>query len=547
MTLQKTSIVGAGLCLLLLASSAAAQDAAPDRVLVSFKPGAAAEAVVAAHDQTGGKVVQTLDAIGVQVISVPEGTVERAIKLYESNPNVVYAEPNHRRLLYRPTTNEGSEPGLGIANNFDEQWGLHNTGQAFGATVDPLFGTLTAPAYSGLVDADIDAVEGWTVSHGSADVKVAILDSGVSCAHVDLDSKCVEQLNFVDEHGSPVDDLVGHGTHVAGIAAAETDNGIGTAGVAREARFGSFKVCYEDYSLAILGIVLSFCEDEDIADAIISATDAGYAVINMSLAGPDPSATLQNAVDYAWSQGVVVVAGAGNSYTTDKQYPAAFDNVIAVGATDRYDNQAFFSTFSTDTDDWVSVAAPGDIILSGVPGELCGVAPNDPEGCYDWKSGTSMATPHVAGIAAVLISHLPTATNAEIRSVIENSADTVGAMGQNLLAWTEHGRVNLHSALTYDGAPDPDPDPGDTTAPVVSNVRVTKPNNGPRFVVRWDTDEPATSLVTLTCCGSLVDDTLVTDHGVEVQGSKNTLYEYFISSTDEAGNEATVGPLYHQN
>ena len=237
-----------------------------------------------------GRIVKVIDALGVQVVAVPNGTVGNAIQKYKRNPNVKFVEPNYQRPLFRPATTEGSEPGLGIANNFDEQWGLHNTGQSFGATVDPLFGTLTAPAYTGIADADIDAPEGWAITHGSAAVKIAVLDSGVSCAHVDLDSKCIEQVNFVDEHGSPIDDIIGHGTHVTAIAVAETDNGKGTAGVAREATVGSMKVCYEDYSLQLFGIIQGVCEDEDIAEAIVYATDAGYHVINMSLAGPQPSA-----------------------------------------------------------------------------------------------------------------------------------------------------------------------------------------------------------------------------------------------------------------
>ena len=536
-------------CVSLLSWTAtlSAQSFAEDRVLVSFRPGTPADDINAAHGPTGGQVVTTLDGLGVQVVRVPAGTVKRAIQLYENNPNVEFAEPNHRRLLFRPVTTEGSEPQLGITNNFNEQWALNNTGQSFGATIDPLFGTLTAPAYTGLADADIDAPEGWAITHGSSAVRIAILDSGVSCQHVDLDSKCIEQLNFVDEHGSPIDDIVGHGTHVAAIAAAETDNGIGTAGVAREASIGSFKVCYEDYSLAIFGIILSFCEDEDIAEAIIQATNSGYQVINMSIAGPEPSATIENAVNYAWSQGVVVVAGAGNDYSPTKQYPAAFENVIGVGATDRYDNQAYFSSFSTNTDDWVSVAAPGDVILSAVPSELCGLAPDDPQGCYDWKSGTSMATPHVAGIAAMLWAHLPNATNAEIRSTIENSSEKVGVMGQNLLAWTKHGRVNLHSALTYTPE-DPGPGPGgDTTAPVISNVVVSKPNNGPRFVVTWATDEPATSQVTITSFSPYSDGNLVTSHRAEFRGERGVTYELNVSSTDAAGNVATAGPFFHAN
>ena len=172
---------------------------APDRVLISFEPGTAAADVRAAHATAQGRIVKVIDALGVQVVAVPNGTVGNAIQKYERNPNVKFAEPNFQRPLFRPATTEGSEPGLGIANNFSEQWALDNTGQSFGATVDPLFGTLIAPAYTGIADADIDAPEGWAITHGSASVKIAILDSGIACQHADLDSKCIEQVNFVDE------------------------------------------------------------------------------------------------------------------------------------------------------------------------------------------------------------------------------------------------------------------------------------------------------------------------------------------------------------
>ncbi|MCI5224642.1 MAG: PKD domain-containing protein, partial [Candidatus Electrothrix sp. AR4] len=189
------------------------------------------------------------------------------------------------------------------------------------------------------------------------------------------------------------------------------------------------------------------CDDDDIATAIIYAADNGYHVINMSIAGLDVSATLENAVNYAWDQGTVLVAGAGNEYGTARHNPAAYDHVIGVAATDYNDNLASFSTFSTDSDDWVSVAAPGDVIFSAVPAESCGLTKDDPKGCYDWKSGTSMATPIVSGIAAMLWAYLPDPTNKKVRNCLENSADTVGALGQNFLSWTQHGRVNLPAAL----------------------------------------------------------------------------------------------------
>jgi thermitase len=454
---------------------------APDRVLVSFQPGTAASDIGASHRQAGGRVIKTLSRIGVQVVAVPHGTVLSAIKTYQRNPNVVFAEPNYRRSLFLPATNEGSEPSLGIANNFTEQWGLHNTGQSFGAVLDPLTFELIAPAYTGVAGADIDAPEGWAITHGNAAVRIAILDSGVSCVHADLDTKCLEQVNFVTEHGSPVDDLVGHGTHVAGIAAAKTDNNIGTAGVAWEGTIGSLKVCYEDPWFGGL------CEDDDIAEAILYAAAAGYHVINMSLAGTLPSMTLENAVNSAWNDGLVLVAGAGNEYGTTKHYPAAYANVIGVAATDYYDNLASFSTFSIDSDDWVSVAAPGHIVFSAVPAELCGLAPDDPLGCYDWKSGTSMATPIVSGIAAMLWAHLSSPTNVLVRQSLENSADTVGALGQNFLSWTQHGRVNLHAALTYQGGGNTPPNASFTFAPASLSVTFTdQSTDTDGNVVSWD-------------------------------------------------------------
>ena len=521
-----------------------AQPFAPDTLLVVFNPGTAASEMGAAHSQAGGNVLKTIAAIGVQVVAVPNGTVLEAVQRYQRNPNVTFAEPNYQRPLFLPVTTEGSEPSLQIQNFYDEQWGLHNTGQSFGATVDPLFGTLITPAYTGVADADIDAEEGWGITHGSAAIRIAILDSGVYCSHADLALKCIEQVNFVDEHGSPLDDILGHGTHVAGIAAAKLDNTVGIAGVAWEASIGSLKVCYEDYSLALFGIIQGVCEDADIAEAITQAADTGYHVINMSLSGPQFSQTLLNAVDYAWDQGVVIVARAGNGYSTEPLYPAGYDNVMAVAATDYFDNLAYFSTFGN----WVSVLAPGHTILSTVPNELCNMQPDDPEGCHDWKSGTSMATPYVAGIAAMVWAHLPAPTNAQVRSSIENSAEEVGALGQNFLAWVQHGLVNLYEALMYDsGGPAPGGGGGDTSGPVISNV-LSENLNGNRFEITWTTDESATSMVTFTCCGDMSDDALVTGHRMTFRGGKGVLYQYTVTSTDATGNSTTdEGPYFHQN
>ena len=418
---------------------------APDRVLVAFRPGTPGAEIARAHAAAGAQLVKRFDAIGVEVLAVPAGTVEDAIALLQRNPNVRYAEPNYYRLLILPT--EGKDPappaGLGI-DYFPEQWGLDNVAQA-------LYEPQTGASVTGTPNADIDAPQAWDLSRGSDTVRIAILDSGVECSHVDLLGKCVEQMNFTIS--SAAGDLLGHGTHVAAIAAANTDNGTGTAGVGWNAKLGSLKVCreYPSESFPLLGM----CDVADSVEGLLYAADQGYHVINMSYGSdPDPyspSQTEAAAVTYAWNKGVVLVAAAGNDYASTRHYPAAFPEVISVAATDRHDNLAYFSSFGS----WVSVAAPGHNILSAYPNAACGLSADDPEGCYNWLSGTSMASPHVAGIAALVWAHYPGITNTQARDYIERGADAQGALGQNFRAWVKYGRVNAYQALTADNPPPP--------------------------------------------------------------------------------------------
>ncbi len=414
-----------------------------DTVLVKFYPGTAGVAKSQAHAQVHGAVSKRIKALGVEVVRVPKGSVKAALNAYDKNPNVSYAEPNRTRPLYIPVTDEGTEPSLGITNNYTEQYGLHNTGQDFGVLTG-FFGTFIGPAYTASAGADIDWPEGMAaVTTGTTAVAVAILDSGVNCTHLDLAGKCIEEISYVADNGDPPEDQIGHGTHVAGIIAAITDNGIGIAGVAPNVKIGAYKVCWGGGQ----------CDDDDIASALVDAANATdeanskkYRVINLSLAGSEFSITLGDAIQYAWNQGLVIVAAAGNTYTTEIMYPAGYSAAIAVGATDYHDNLAAYSTFGN----WVSVLAPGTAIFSTLPGPACGQL-YDGSDCYDWWSGTSMATPHVAGLAAVLAAEPNNYTNVEIRNIIENSADTSGALGQNFQAWVSNGRINMLEALTYSG------------------------------------------------------------------------------------------------
>jgi thermolysin len=143
----------------------------------------------------------------------------------------------------------------------------------------------------------------------------------------------------------------------------------------------------------------------------------------------------------------------------------------------------------------------------------------------------------------MLWAYLPNPNNEQVRKNIENSAESIGAMGQNFLAWMQYGRVNLYDALVYTpGGPDPE----DTTPPVISNVSAVNAN-GPFFEISWQTDEPATSLLILPCCGDVGDAALVTQHRLRFRGKKGVSYEFYVSSIDAAGNEAIAGPFTHQN
>jgi thermitase len=224
-----------------------------------------------------------------------------------------------------------------------------------------------------------------SVTADSPEVLIAILDTGIDQQHEDLAGKVVESVNF--SSSSTSSDLNGHGTHVAGIIAAITDNGIGVAGVALNARLLNVKVADDN------GLVWS----STLAKAIIWAVDNGAKVINMSLVVPTPSPALEEAIHYAWSRGVVLVASAGNGIKSIPMYPAYYSEVIAVAATDIDGNLWSKSNYG----DWIDAYAPGVEIYSTLPGDE-----------YGYQSGTSMATAYVSAVAALAFDTL-TDTNGD--------------------------------------------------------------------------------------------------------------------------------------
>lgn len=261
----------------------------------------------------------------------------------------------------------------------------------------------------------VQAPDAWDVTTSNGNIKIAIVDTGIQLNHPELSIKLWPGYNFVDGNLVP-NDGNGHGTHVAGIAAALTENGLGIAGMAPSASIIPVRAL-DNSGNGLLS---------NIANAITYSTNAGAKVINLSLGSTQSSITLENAVNYAWSQGVVVIAAAGNEASSTPTYPAAYQNVIAVASTDSNDQKSDFSNFGT----WVDVAAPGSTILSTYIGSY-----------YAYLSGTSMAAPHVSGLAALLAAQGK--TNLQIRNTIQSTCDVVPGTG---LYWT-YGRINANRAV----------------------------------------------------------------------------------------------------
>ena len=407
-------------------------------IIVKFRPGVAASTKADLHRQGGATVRKEIARTGLQLVTVPRGNETAALARYRGNPNVLYAELNFVRTLPEPLSHS---PGSEIVPGdyyFDEQWALHNTGQYFQCM--PFLGDEIC-FYVGTPDADIDAPEAWALSTGTS-VAVAVIDTGIDYTHPDLAGRFIGGWDFVNNDGDPMDDH-GHGTHVAGTIAAQINNPTGdpaaeegVAGIAPNALILSYKVCTPD----------GHCDDFAIVQAIDRAVTDGAKVINMSLGGTELSQALFDAVQDAWAAGLVIVAGAGNDGATTPFYPAAFPNVIAVGAFDEDHRRASFSNYGN----WVDISAPGNAIMSTVPMSQCAVTTTPGDiGCYTWNTGTSMATPHVSGAAALVWSRGDVVSNQQVVDILLNSADRRGVASVRLDSWTVHGGLNLHNAMSY--------------------------------------------------------------------------------------------------
>lgn len=307
------------------------------------------------------------------------------IEYFKQRENIEYAEPNF--ILMQ---NEVDGPNdLLYQENY--QWNL------------PAIGT----------------EQGWKVSRGKEDIEIAIVDTGVDLNHPDLRNRLVKGYNVIDEKAEPDDDN-GHGTHVAGIIASETNNNEGVAGMTWFSKIMPVK------AMGAKGYGTTF----DIAKGIIWAVDNGADVINLSLGNYQPSRVLEEAVRYAFERDVVMVSAAGNDGSNQPTYPSAYPEVISVAAVDHNGNRASFSNYGS----YIDIAAPGVYIPSTYFNEQ-----------YAALSGTSMAAPHVAGLAALIKSINPELKSSEVIRIIKNSAIDLGQQGKDIDYG--NGLIDVNSAL----------------------------------------------------------------------------------------------------
>lgn len=371
-------------------------------------------------------------ACKVTFSNVNARNIGNAAAEFKNDPDVEYAEPNY---LFRICK---------VPNDpyFDRQWGLMK----------------------------IAAAGGWDVKIGNPDIVIAVIDTGVDYTHPDLASNMwtnTDEIpgNGIDDDGNgyvddvrgwdfvsvpfewvaagedpgPEDndpsDFVGHGTHVSGIAAGRSNNRIGTAGLTWDCGIMPVRAGYaasDGYG---------YLEYYDAGRALIYAADNGADVINMSWGGLEDSGFIRDSIAYAYGKGCVLVASAGNvtpDYATQPYYPAAYPGVIAVAATDEDDMLSIWSwdVFS-NFGDFVDVCAPGTYVLSTLPG-----------GNYGYYSGTSMSSPFVAGLAALIKSKFPQFTNDQIIKRLKDTADDIYSVNSSIFqGLLGSGRINAHRAL----------------------------------------------------------------------------------------------------
>ena len=405
-----------------------------DSLLVQFRDTNAANASIG-QSIAGTRIDSQLTTDGWYSVSVPTGTsMQQALAFWQSHPNVAIVTPDFE-LTTQSIPNDPS---------FGSLWGLSNNG-----------------SQGGLLNADINIEPAWALGTATS-IVTAVIDTGVDYTHPDLASNIwtntdevagngidddgngfvddVRGWDFVNNDSDPMDDN-GHGTHVAGTIGAVGNNGIGVTGVAWTASIMPLKFLDQSGSGSL----------SDAIKAIQYARVNGAKIINASWGGGGFSSALQSAISQFITSGGLFVAAAGNETTNNDvtpSYPANYQGVISVGASTRTDTRASFSNYGTSVD----VFAPGQSILSTLPGNR-----------YGSLSGTSMATPQVAGALALLWGQNPTLSATTISQALINSTDNVLRASNST-----HGRINVGAAATALRASNPTTPP--TTPPPTTPV-----------------------------------------------------------------------------
>ncbi len=424
----------------------------PGEVLVKLQPGGSMDDLVAEY---GARVLETIAMPGAGAqsstgqllrLSLPEGTsTEQAMQAMEGDSRVAYAVANEiLRLDDEPTPPTPPEPAPpepepGVPNDLDSRlWGLKNTGQD-----------------GGTAGADINALAAWQVSTGSAQGPViAVIDTGIKYDHPDLANNIwtnpgeiagdgidndgngviddVHGYNAITDSGNPMDDQ-GHGTHCAGTIAAEGNNGQGVVGVNWRAQMMAVKFLDQNGSGKL----------SDAVKAVNYATRMGARITSNSWGGGGANQALKDALEASNALHIFAAGNAGGNNDVRPAYPASFelDNIVAVAAVDRTGAKANFSNYGAVS---VDLAAPGKDIYSTFINE---------EG-YRSLSGTSMATPHVSGVAGLIATVYPEATNEEIKSRLINGSSPLASMqGQTVSGGLLNAANSLENDQVAPGAP----------------------------------------------------------------------------------------------
>jgi subtilisin family serine protease len=399
-------------------------DVAGDTARVLVRPAssdAALERVLAEHDAA---IVDDLSELGYLVVQATDAgvDVDQLADSLDDSPTVDEVVVDHRRQLFVPVRTP-NDPYL--YDQADELW-------------------------------NVRAEHAWAITTGSADVVVAVVDTGVDRSHPDLKGRVLDGRDLV-AGGTRPPDPNGHGTAVAGVIAARGDDGIGIAGMAWKSRILPVRVLDQH----------GWGWDSDVAAGIVWAADQGARVINLSLGGPSPSPVLEAAVAHATAKGALVVAAAGNDGTDEPMYPAAISGVVAVGAANVFGQLTEFSSFGP----WIDVTAPGVDVLTTIPRA---------KGSYAYVSGTSIAAPFVSGTAALVLGRWPTRTPPQARSALRPTPPEAGPPGIDAyVGWggggagAAGGGAPAHARLppAYD-AHEPNDVPGRAT-PLVAGTTAT--------------------------------------------------------------------------